>query len=437
MTKRTRVDEYVLFGNKENCDLIVTSREGSFFYLHAIMLQVQSGVFRDLEWNSKMTVSFDHSTEACHLFFKLLYENWVPNLLVGVEISLLLQVWKIAFQYDVSHYCECIADELELNLKSQSVEELIEIANTASFVKSESTMLRLFSYLLQPGVLTLLQLQNLDTRFKDFYLMEHLKCDKIQQEIELQNELREITNESFEFFGPKEECDLIVTNLQNCTFYVHRILVLLASKNTNITSEKMQIWNYSTHAIKLFFELLYRRTIPDNTPLRELFELIKILRDFKVESHLENLENLFDKQIINCSDIAFLIQITNEIVNENTRKMLFDKLMQPKLLSKSQFLQLGTNFKDTFLVSLLKIPDFKIGDLFEVQDHENKWYYATVKDISFSAVLFHFEGWAENNDKWIPKNSKSICAIGTRKIKSQQQRVYVHGIETRTLLQDF
>ncbi len=169
------MQEFVLFGKKEQTDVIWVDNEGNHFYIHRVMLELKCNTFRDIQWDEKTTViTTTFSKDASHDFLKLLYFNE----LYLYELRLVLDVYKICIQYDASCVKKCvkkikswITTEL-IPLDSESESNLIEIANLMALFKETEVLTLLFPFFTSK-CLTDVQFKKLNSQFKDIFLYRH------------------------------------------------------------------------------------------------------------------------------------------------------------------------------------------------------------------------------------------------------------------------
>ncbi len=169
------MQEFVLFGKKEQTDVIWVDNEGNHFYIHRVMLELKCNTFRDIQWDEKTTViTTTFSKDASHDFLKLLYFNE----LYLYELRLVLDVYKICIQYEASCTQKCIKKIKSwittkvIPFDSETEASIIEITNLMALFKEADVLTLLFPFF-KLNCLTDVQFKKLNSQFKDIFLYRH------------------------------------------------------------------------------------------------------------------------------------------------------------------------------------------------------------------------------------------------------------------------
>ncbi len=177
-------EEFVLFGSKDQTDVIWYDKDNNEFYVHKLILQMKSSIFRDLEWDEKKTIiKTEFSKEANLQFLQLLYTSTFT-----IQQDNLLEVYTMCMKYNVNekrcfYTMRSLIISNKLPIDDEKSLNLIDIANFASTFKQPKLLTLLMPRIMKEGNLTKEQFRKINIGFKDVYLMELLKIEVVQKKI--------------------------------------------------------------------------------------------------------------------------------------------------------------------------------------------------------------------------------------------------------------
>ncbi len=400
------------YDNKQYYDLIISSKIGEKFYVHRYILQQRSAFFENLDMKYLDTINLNYSSEACLIFVTLMYSNSFRD--VEITSEHILEVWKLCFQYDIQPYIlHCEAELLKtFNIESQ---EWWLIANQAVQFKSKRVLEKFFeiNFVLTPQIV-----QNLPCKVQKLLFQKWSEARKLQIDPAMANEYnknthgQKIKNESTTehvFFGEKADCDLIITNKEECKFFLHRVVLNMKATTflkTYVAHTKLP---YSTQACTFFFSWFYGQNITNYEG--DIIEVLKMSLTYKMAVLNEILETQFMKNntmtFVELADVWADLEYPVKFLN------LFYKLP----LNVADIPKLKQEFVSYFLLALFGYGLDK--SVFDVRDKENQWYRAILIEKSEQYHKFHFLGWSDIQDEkiFVADLPLRVCYPGARPAK--------------------
>lgn len=171
----------VLFGSKERTDVIWIDSELNEYYIHRLILEMRSDVFRNHEWETNTVFKTKFSPKASLEFLKLIYCFNIATHVI--DQAALIEVSRICFQYNV-YTKECI-DWIEKKLQTDEVDnEFIDTCNFVADFQQTDLMKNIIDILKPRLTLTNTTLRGLSLGFKNMLIM-YLYGSKIESEVKI------------------------------------------------------------------------------------------------------------------------------------------------------------------------------------------------------------------------------------------------------------
>lgn len=186
----TKTEEFILFGSKEQTDVIWQDKENNEYYIHRLTLEMRSEVFRDAnfwEKDKRTIIKTEFSKGASLEFLKLLYCIDVKDF--KISLTNLLEVWQMCTQYNV-YMDKCyktIKNILDKNHRfaiDRKDINFIDIANFAALTKQNDVLKLLFPHIMRERSLTSVQFNKLNNEFKNEFLLTFQKVEKVIRVVE-------------------------------------------------------------------------------------------------------------------------------------------------------------------------------------------------------------------------------------------------------------
>ncbi len=187
MDKKT--EEFVLFGSKEQTDVIWLDKDNNEFYIHKLVLEMRSKVLCNIEWekDKKTIIKTEFSKSASLEFLQLLYCIDIKEF--QITNKNLMEVCKICFQYDV-HTRKCyktikkLLNSHMLPIDHETDLNLIQIANCAAIFKQMNVIRLVCPRLMREKFLSSQQMNKLTNEFKQMFLLTHQKPETVIRVVE-------------------------------------------------------------------------------------------------------------------------------------------------------------------------------------------------------------------------------------------------------------
>lgn len=161
--------QVVLFGPKEQTDVIWLDRDKNEFYIHRLILQLKSICFQELDF--KDPIETNYSYEATFDFLYLCYHNEITT----TELGVLIEVFKICQQYDCFVKKCCAKIKLLITAQTE-LSLLIEIGNLACEFNQYDLFVSVYPSIMKQTSLNKEHFLLLTPNFKDRFLqLEYCK----------------------------------------------------------------------------------------------------------------------------------------------------------------------------------------------------------------------------------------------------------------------
>ena len=115
--------------------------------------------------------------------------------------------------------------------------------------------------------------------------------------------------------------------------------------------------------------------------------------------------SIYDKGVGRARSIAAVIRMA-PTTPTGAKRVLKDAETTPQKAPKHR--SPVSNAKDDVVEAIDRPSSLAIGTLIEAKDEEMLWYPAHVADVAGREVRVHFDGWEDQWDEWIPKNSNRL-----------------------------
>ncbi len=414
---------------EEYYDLIIVSKNGDKFCLHREILKKRCVFFENLDMKYLENLNLCYSTEACATLMNLMYSNSYQD--VEIANDCILEVWQLCFQYDIKAYIQYCEAKISLLLTSHTF-NWWEIANQAILFKSQILLDQLLTMKLTV-TFDITQRLNLDVQkmllkkwfmiqdkpIKKIKLNEHTQYAKIGTEAKIDTELKMETDmmmnqKEFVFFGEKKNCDLVISNNEDCKFYLHRVVLDMTSTTFLQQYVPESILQYSTETCRIFFALFYGPKNLTTVKQNCFCELFEIITYFKMIHFQESFETEFKRRIEN--NLITLLEASSILIHFENREQYM------KLLRKLSFNILDIDKMEQRTVICFLHHIYKNdGILFDVVDRSGHWYRANLIEKTDDYHIYHFLGWESKFNEKIYKCDlpSRVCAPYTKKLKKK------------------